>query len=76
MLWSTARAQSVDALAPFATDLATTLVTVSVFDREVHIRRAASAAFQEFVGRTVRALALLEAGDGLTTLSRICSHPV
>ena len=54
VLWSLARAQSVSTLAPFAEDLARTLVTVAVFDREVHIRRAASAAFQEFVGRTVR----------------------
>lgn len=54
VLWSLARAQRVAALAPFAEDLARTLVTVAVFDREVHIRRAASAAFQEFVGRTVR----------------------
>ena len=54
VLWSIARAQSVSALEPFATTLAQTLVPVAVFDREVHIRRAASAAFQEFVGRTVR----------------------
>lgn len=53
VLWSLARAQSVDALAPFADALSHTLVAVSVFDREIHIRRAASAAFQEFVGRTV-----------------------
>ncbi|KAF7797405.1 hypothetical protein EIP86_008600 [Pleurotus ostreatoroseus] len=52
VLWSIARAQSVSALEPFATTLAQTLVPVAVFDREVHIRRAASAAFQEFVGRT------------------------
>ncbi|PSR74805.1 hypothetical protein PHLCEN_2v9519 [Hermanssonia centrifuga] len=52
VLWSLARAQSVDALAPFADALSHTLVAVSVFDREIHIRRAASAAFQEFVGRT------------------------
>ena len=53
VLWSLARAQSPEALSPHATGLAQTLVTVSCFDREVHIRRAASAAFQEFVGRTV-----------------------
>ncbi|KAI0699071.1 TBCD protein [Cytidiella melzeri] len=52
VLWSLARAQSPEGLSPFADGLAQTLVTVSCFDREVHIRRAASAAFQEFVGRT------------------------
>lgn len=52
VLWSLARAQSVDALAPLAEPLAQQLVTAACFDREVHIRRAASAAFQEYVGRT------------------------
>jgi hypothetical protein len=54
-LWSLARAQEVAQLEPFATELASQLVNVAVYDREVHIRRAASAAFQEFVGRTVSA---------------------
>ncbi|KAI0720503.1 TBCD protein [Cerioporus squamosus] len=52
VLWSLARAQSVDALRPHALELARRLVAVSLFDREIHIRRAASAAFQEYVGRT------------------------
>jgi tubulin-specific chaperone D len=56
VLWSLARAQSPKTLAPHASDLARQLVTVALFDREVHIRRAASAAFQEHVGRTVSAI--------------------
>ncbi|TCD65493.1 hypothetical protein EIP91_002577 [Steccherinum ochraceum] len=52
VIWSLAKAQSTDALAPFMVDLSQKLVTVSIYDREVHIRRAASAAFQECVGRT------------------------
>ncbi|KAI0822273.1 TBCD protein [Trametes gibbosa] len=52
VLWSLSRAQSAEALRPHALELARHLVTVAVFDREIHIRRAASAAFQEYVGRT------------------------
>lgn len=56
MLWSLARAHDPELLAPHASDLARQLVAVALFDREVHIRRAASAAFQEHVGRTVSAV--------------------
>lgn len=54
VLWSMARAQSPESFQPFATDLAQRLVATSLFDREVQIRRAFSAAFQENVGRNVR----------------------
>ncbi|KAJ3091882.1 hypothetical protein HK102_012932 [Quaeritorhiza haematococci] len=49
--WSFARAYAPEIMRPFVSDLAKTLVIVSVFDREVNIRRASSAAFQENVGR-------------------------
>ncbi|EPQ54507.1 hypothetical protein GLOTRDRAFT_42674 [Gloeophyllum trabeum ATCC 11539] len=52
VLWSLARAQKASALTPLAEGLAQKLVTVSLYDREVQVRRAASAAFQEYVGRT------------------------
>ncbi|KAJ7780620.1 TBCD protein [Mycena maculata] len=52
VLWALARAQAPAALAPHADNLARRLVTVALYDREIHIRRAASAAFQEHVGRT------------------------
>ncbi|KAF9808522.1 hypothetical protein IEO21_07853 [Rhodonia placenta] len=52
VLWSLARAQRISALAPHAENLSRRLVAVSLFDREIHIRRAASATFQEYVGRT------------------------
>lgn len=52
VLWSLSRAASPQQLKPFAELMATTLASVAVFDREVGVRRAASAAFQEGVGRS------------------------
>ncbi|KAI8451594.1 armadillo-type protein, partial [Phakopsora pachyrhizi] len=51
VLWSLGRKYSVDELQPYKLELAIQLVLQSLFDREVHIRRAGSAAFQENVGR-------------------------
>ncbi|KAI9025982.1 tubulin folding cofactor D C terminal-domain-containing protein [Phycomyces nitens] len=49
--WSFARAYAPAILEPFVENIAQSLVVVSVFDREINIRRASSAAFQENVGR-------------------------
>ena len=51
--WAIARTHDVEMIKPYSTTLARSLVTLALFDREVHIRRAASAAFQENVGRMV-----------------------
>ena len=59
VLWSLARSHNPEILAPHAPNLAGQLVTVALFDREVHVRRAASAAFQEHVGRTVGVFLLI-----------------
>ena len=56
VLWSLARTQNIETFSPFSLKLARDLIKLALFDREVHIRRAASAAFQEHVGRMVRYL--------------------
>ncbi|EJD50758.1 ARM repeat-containing protein [Auricularia subglabra TFB-10046 SS5] len=65
VLWSLARSPDVDAIRPFSDELARELVLTAIYDREVHIRRAASAAFQESVGR----MGLFP--DGITVLAKI-----
>lgn len=49
--WSFARAYSPDVMRTHMITLAKSLIIITVFDREVNIRRAGSAAFQESVGR-------------------------
>ncbi|VDM08731.1 unnamed protein product [Wuchereria bancrofti] len=49
--WSLARTFRPVDLEKYIEQIATSLVCVALFDREVNVRRAASAAFQEIVGR-------------------------
>lgn len=49
--WSFARAYDANILKPYVNDIASGLLVVTLFDREIKCRRAASAAFQENVGR-------------------------
>lgn len=49
--WSIARAYDAADLAPHVHRLSAALVVAALFDREVNVRRAAAAAFQECVGR-------------------------
>ncbi|KAJ7989966.1 hypothetical protein DPEC_G00309950 [Dallia pectoralis] len=49
--WAFARAYDPTELKPYVTQIACALVITAVFDRNINCRRAASAAFQENVGR-------------------------
>lgn len=49
--WAFARAYEPEVLEPFVVHIAAGLLVTTVFDREINCRRAASAAFQESVGR-------------------------
>ena len=51
VLWAFARAFEPSVIKPYVFEIAPLLVTMALFDREVQCRRAASAAFQEHVGR-------------------------
>ncbi|XP_058465569.1 tubulin-specific chaperone D [Malaya genurostris] len=51
MCWAFARAFHSTILQPFVEQIASALLVTAVFDREINCRRAASAAFQESVGR-------------------------
>ena len=51
VVWSFARAYAPDIMKPHVHTLSNKLIIVSLFDREVNCRRAASATFQECVGR-------------------------
>lgn len=51
MCWAFARAYEPSVLSQFVNEIAAGLLITTVFDREINCRRAASAAFQESVGR-------------------------
>lgn len=49
--WAFARAYDPSVISPYMNDLVSSVIVVSLFDREIHVRRAASAALQENIGR-------------------------
>lgn len=51
VIWSFARAYAPEIMKPHVAAVSSSLIIASLFDREVNCRRAASATFQECVGR-------------------------
>jgi len=51
VVWALARAYTTDIMKPHVPKLASSLILTILFDKDVNCRRAASAAFQEHVGR-------------------------
>lgn len=51
LAWAFARAYDPEVLMPYVAELSSNILITTIFDREVNCRRAASAAFQEHVGR-------------------------
>lgn len=77
--WAFARAYSPSILKPFVLDLSKAIVIASLFDREINCRRAASASFQECVGRQgadnfLNGIAILTAADYFTLGNRVDAY--
>ena len=51
VVWSFVKAYSADIVKPYMHTLSNNLIITSLFDRELNCRRAASATYQECVGR-------------------------
>jgi len=81
VIWAFARAYAPAVMAPYMRSLAQGLLTLTVFDREVNVRRAASAAFQEHVGRQGSAsfehgMEILQLADYFTISNRTHAYQV
>ena len=77
VVWSFARAYSPDIMKPHVQTLANQLVNISLFDREVNCRRAASATFQEAVGRQgtfPHGIEILTEADYFTLSNRVNAY--
>tara|TARA_B110000285_G_C15119967_1_gene616509 strand:- start:670 stop:1287 length:618 start_codon:yes stop_codon:yes gene_type:complete len=77
VVWSFARAYSPEIMQPHVNTLANKLIIVSLFDREVNCRRAASATFQECVGRQgnfPHGIEILTEADYFTLSNRVNAY--
>ena len=77
VVWSFARAYAPDIMRPHVLTLASKLINISLFDREVNCRRAASATFQEAVGRQgtfPHGIEILTEADYFTLSNRVNAY--
>jgi hypothetical protein len=77
VVWSFARAYSPEIMKPHIHTLSTKLMLVSLFDREINCRRAASATFQECVGRQgnfPHGIEILTEADYFTLSNRVNAY--
>ena len=77
VVWSFARAYPPHIMKPYVHALSTQLIVESLFDREVNCRRAASATFQECVGRQgnfPHGIEILTEADYFTLSNRVNSY--
>lgn len=77
VVWSFARAYTPDIMKPHVATLSNMLIIESLFDREVNCRRAASATFQECVGRQgnfPHGIEILTEADYFTLSNRVNAY--
>lgn len=77
VVWSFARAYPPHIMKPYVHTLSTQLIVESLFDREVNCRRAASATFQECVGRQgnfPHGIEILTEADYFTLSNRVNAY--
>lgn len=77
VVWSFSRAYSPEIMKPHVHTLSNKLIIVSLFDREVNCRRAASATFQECVGRQgtfPHGIEILTEADYFTLSNRVNAY--
>lgn len=77
VVWSFARAYPPHIMKPYVHTLSTKLIVESLFDREVNCRRAASATFQECVGRQgtfPHGIEILTEADYFTLSNRVNAY--
>ena len=77
--WAFARAYSPEVMAPYVSELSRGMLLAALFDREINCRRAASAAFQENVGRQgnenfLHGIEILTAADYFTLGNRVNAY--